>query len=102
MRFHNKPAIHSWVWFCETTIDPCYRTAGNSPGTKFLQMAPKMKIPGYNFRRCCCTVQNENTIMPNSWIIHNFTNVRPTAKSVKFCPIKNALYTVCHLLTQHT
>ena len=47
-----------------------------------MQMAPKMKMPGYNFRGCWLTVQNYNIIMPNSQIIFT-ADVRPTAKSMK-------------------
>ena len=36
-----------------------------------------MKIHGYNFRGCWLTLQNENTILPNSWILFSHMLGKP-------------------------
>ena len=56
--------------------------------TKFLWMAPKMKILRFNCRGCWLTMQNQNTIMPFSQMLRHPQNPR------KFCPTKISCYMV--------
>ena len=65
-------------------------------------MAPKMKTPGYNFRGCWLTMQNESIIMPNLRIL--FSQMFGQLQNPqKICPAKISRYTVVHderLLTE--
>ena len=88
----------SWVWvhvidywYIPTYV---YCIVGNVSGTKFSQMAPKIKIPGYNVCRCWLTMQNKSAVMPNSRIL--FSRMLGQLRYVqKLCPVKIFRYTVC-------
>ena len=83
----------SYMYVCSTYTSMYmfmlwYRIVGNFYRTKFCRWLQKWKIVDKIFGGCWLTMQNENTIMPNSWILF-LRMLSHTTKSAKILSYEN-------------